>query len=139
MAKAPAPSKVAWHEPSLVEALTITGGYATKPFPVDSQKTYVNGYGEVTFVHVSKYKEWIAVCIHGKSGDRSILKRSQFFVMLQDKAKEWQNMLGGKARDAAVAADDKEDEDPMDLLDTVASETGTPQKRKSKKLQIHPV
>ena len=54
MAKAPVPSKVAWSEPSLEELLTIRGGYSQKACPVKSYKEIVSGYGEVTFVHISK-------------------------------------------------------------------------------------
>ena len=115
------------------------GGYATKPHPVTSQKQFVNGFGEVTFIQISKYNDWILFCIYGKSGERSSLKRSQFFTTLHNKAKEYENMLGGRAHETAVAAGNKEDEDPMDLLDTVASATGTSQtKKQPQTIQIHP-
>ena len=54
MEKAPGPSKLAWNEPSLEELLTIRGGYAQKSWPAQAYKEVVHGYGEVTFVHISK-------------------------------------------------------------------------------------
>ena len=117
MEKAPGPSKLAWNEPSLEELLTIRGSYAQKSWPVRAYKEFVHGHGEVTFVHISKKEEWLVTCVCGKAGDRAALKRSKFLATIQQKAKYM--CMGHKSRDAAVAADNHKEYDPMELLDNV--------------------
>ena len=87
MEKAPGPSKLAWSKPSLEELLTIRGGYAQQACPANAYKEFVNGYGEVTFVHISKKKEELLLtCVCGKVGDRAALKRSRFLATIQEKS-----------------------------------------------------
>ena len=119
-----------WNEPALEELLTIKGGYAAKSFPVKSHKEFVVGHGEVTFVHISKKEEWLLNCACGKLCERSLLKRSQFFTMIQSKAR----LCAGEEREgkAAVAAGAGTPAyDPMEALDNVASDRTTPKKEEN--------
>ena len=129
-----------WNAPSVKLAYSITGGYLTKPMPVDTINLgdvipsdaaspavagdAVSGHQLAdVFVKLDKSAEWLIKAAGGVTAQRGILRRTTIVEELKEK-------MHGRDAIPVSANHDDDDDDPMSALAAIAEPADAAPKRK---------